>query len=1233
MIISALFISSPYSTVFKYSDQSINSAVISNTAVSSYINPELTAVKKTAEVRLSLKWPEQSQKYNMLPDTCQIILEYSKDGSAWNKLSGSDVSVSADSGWTYTYSSLDGSYRYRAAIESYSFGDTTVASVNNDGTNASVGNFSVKSSTDFNSADNSYTTVIENSAALSEISLAADWNDDNNRDGLRATFNVVLYRDGKVCSGMLTLNKNADWTCLCSGLPVYKNGSSTEKSEYYLKTANVLSGYSSICTSYATLSEKRRSSLSISNTHTPDSFSINTFFTWCDGDNAYSQRPEAVSVQLEYSVSSDGKSYGEYSRIIPKGNDTDSPSYSSDTGIQTLSASDNSLQWRNLPVYWKGYMIRYRITSPECPSDYSFSLLDSHDYITGQNGVSYASSVFFTLTAYTDFNVSVDWKLPENQRSDCLPDSVSASLYSTSDNGASWTYVPSSDILLSKSSDWSYTYKNLRKSLRYSIRINNFTYADASVSAESEGNSPDSYTVGNFKAEIQSSDNNSCKVKISAAGSSLKTKVIWNDSADRDGIRPDSVRFDVYRDGILFISSVSADANGYWISSLDNLPVYKDGSDSDKSVYTVTVINCNAGYSCSVSYFGGSTDGISSDADEGSIRLTFLHTPYSFSLNTLITAPDTITANLCLEASISSDGEQYSKYSPVTRGSLSVSSTGGYSSSSYTQEIDISGPSDSVFALTWNDLPVYSGGYKIHYRVTSESDTYYVLSGSSCSPVNGYAGISEIFTDLIFTDMSTQNYASCIRFDDNCYKYNAVPDNIKVMLQSSSDSGTTWTDVSDSEKVTDAASAWSYFYPNTDPSLSYRIRILSYGFGISDLPADSESNYTVTQSETDGNVSSVRSSVVDIGISGCDMDIDCYWNDDSNRDLIRPSDQLIQLYRDGEKCGTPIVLKSSESWEKYLSGLPCYKNGSVTDKSLYSLVNISDNPDYISTYLYSGYNASGAVLSSDFTAVSNITNSHTISSFSVNVTQLWNDSSNSSSARPLESTLTLQYYDESSEKWKNVSSSETIAGFTPFLNETPGSETILSQKTTSFVWTLPCYGYYRSSMYQLKYRIISDTLSYSTDYVYFSYSGKNQEDLQVSSVLQTTQITAHISWDDYFNQFGERPDDVSVCIERRNEYSDWGLVSTKTHSYDILNDSNNWQAVFSNLPLCDSAGNRYEYRVIPLTFISGETKTSALSDISGSGAYGPYVFTSKTDFSGNCYFSEIDLRLSTKSES
>ena len=115
------------------------------------------------------------------------------------------------------------------------------------------------------------------------------------------------------------------------------------------------------------------------------------------------------------------------------------------------------------------------------------------------------------------------------------------------------------------------------------------------------------------------------------------------------------------------------------------------------------------------------------------------------------------------------------------------------------------------------------------------------------------------------------------------------------------------------------------------------------------------------------------------------------WDDDNNRDGVRPVSVVVELYADG-KLNASYTLTAADGWKHTFENLYVYNN---TKKIEYSIREIVNNGNY-----------SGVVSNStpyNFTVV----NTHVPAVTSVNVTKVWDDDSNRDGVRPVSVVVVL----------------------------------------------------------------------------------------------------------------------------------------------------------------------------------------------------------------------------------
>ena len=146
------------------------------------------------------------------------------------------------------------------------------------------------------SNDNNYTASVEGSTITNThkvdmvvVTMTKVWKDDDNRNGVRPeSVDIQLYANGEAYGDIVTVeaNNKGVWTYTWDGLYANENG---EPIVYTVKEVNVDENYT------ASYSED---TLTITNTHEPETVSKTVTKIWDDDDNRDGVRPESVTVKL-----------------------------------------------------------------------------------------------------------------------------------------------------------------------------------------------------------------------------------------------------------------------------------------------------------------------------------------------------------------------------------------------------------------------------------------------------------------------------------------------------------------------------------------------------------------------------------------------------------------------------------------------------------------------------------------------------------------------------------------------------------------------------------------------------------------------------------------------------------------------------------------------------------------------------------------------------------------------
>lgn len=121
------------------------------------------------------------------------------------------------------------------------------------------------------------------------ISVHKVWEDSDNQDGIRPNnVQVELYTNGVATGRTATITGANNWTVVFSGLPVYDSG----KKIAYSVREQAVNGYTT------TISGTAANGYTITNSHTPQTVTIQGAKTWNDDNNLTGSRPKSITIDL-----------------------------------------------------------------------------------------------------------------------------------------------------------------------------------------------------------------------------------------------------------------------------------------------------------------------------------------------------------------------------------------------------------------------------------------------------------------------------------------------------------------------------------------------------------------------------------------------------------------------------------------------------------------------------------------------------------------------------------------------------------------------------------------------------------------------------------------------------------------------------------------------------------------------------------------------------------------------
>ncbi len=442
---------------------------------------------------------------------------------------------------------------------------------------------------------------------LTSITGTKTWEDADNQDGKRPeSITVNLFADGTLLkSQTVSADTDGNWSYSFTDLPKYANGQEI----IYTVTEDAVEGYTT-----------ELDGNNIINTHQPETTEITGTKTWNDANNQDGKRPESITVILlangaekdrqtvtadeagnwtytfkdlpkyangqeitytvaeeevtDYTTTYDGNNItnrytpGKTSATVTKiWNDADNQDGKRPESITvslladgeaigetvTLSAENNWTQTvSDLPEKANGKAIEYTWTEEALPEGYELTDNSKNGTVTTLTNTYAPETVSITGTKTWDDADNQDGKRPESIIINLLANGeIAASQTVTADGAGNWTY----------------TFTDLPKY----ANGEEITYTVIEEAVEGYETSVDGFNITNA---------------YTTETTEVKGTKTWNDSDNQDGKRPESITVRLLANGEEKDSkTVTADENGNWTYSFENLPKYEAGKEI---AYTVT---------------------------------------------------------------------------------------------------------------------------------------------------------------------------------------------------------------------------------------------------------------------------------------------------------------------------------------------------------------------------------------------------------------------------------------------------------------------------------------------------------------------------------------------------------------------------------------------------------------------------------------------------------------------
>ena len=1065
--------------------------------------PELTTVS------VSKTWDDNNDQDGKRPTSVKVQLYMG------NEKLGQEVVLDSSNSWAYTWTDLE---KYSdGEIISYTVEEIKTSVIT--GTDG-AGTYSISIDGD---QTEGYVVTNKHTPEKTTVSVSKTWDDNNDQDGIRPDeVEVQLYAGNSESGEPVKLDSTNSWAYTWTGLDKYSEGVEIVYTVDEIKT-EVITGTDGAGTYSISVSGSQASGYVVTNKHTPEKTTVSVSKTWDDNNNQDGIRPTSVEVQL----------------------------YSGETAlgekVQLSSSNSWSYEWTGLEKYSQGELVEYTvqeittdvITGTDGAGTYSIA-------ISGDKTEGYVVTNKHTPEK-TTVTVVKTWDDTSNQDG-IRPDEVEVQLYANNSESGE-------PVKLDSNNSWTYTWTGLEK-------YNNGVAI--------------SYTVDEIKTDVITGTDGAGTYSYSVAGSQVtgymvtnkhtpeKTTVsvskTWDDNDDQDGIRPTSVKVQLYMGNEKLGEEVVLDSSNSWAYTWTGLEKYNDGvviKYTVDEIKTDVITGTDGAGTYSISISGSQTSGY---------VVTNKHTPEVKAIEGLKTwddadnqdgkRPASLIINLLADGeiyrSLTTDALKEWKYSftglPVYKDGAVIVYTIDEASVPEGYEKTISGnnitnkhvpETTSVDGVkTWDDNNDQDGkrpeSLTINlladgevYKTTTTNATLEWKYSFTDLPVYK-AGVKIVYT----IDEATvpTGYEKTISGNNITNKH--VPETTSV------DGVKTWDDNNNQdgkrpESITVDLLADGEVYKTTTTNAT-----LEWKYSFTDLPvykAGVKIVYTIQEKEVslytttyDGNNITNQYTPETTSISGVKT-----WDDNNDQDGKRPDKLTINLLADGEVYRS-IEIDAEGEWKYSFTGLPVYKDGV---KIVYTVDEASVPEGYEKTI-------NG----------NNITNKHVPETTSISGTKTWDDNNNQDGKRP--TTLTINLL-ANGEIYRAVTTDA------------------LKEWKYSFT-NLPVY----KDGVKIVYTIDEATVPAGYEKVITGYDIENKHD------VEKITINGVKTWDDNNNQDGKRPESLTI-----NLLADGEVYKTVT-----TNASLEWKYSFTDLPVYKN-GSKIVYTVDEASVPEGYTKTISGYDV------------------------------------
>lgn len=984
-----------------------------------------------------------------------------------------------------------------------------------------------------------------------DISVTKNWVDNENQDGLRdANTQVKVKLNATIDSALknredieITLNEGNNWTYTWKNLPAKQNKAEVK---YSVEELTQIPGYS---TSYAGL---ETNNIIITNSHETEKTSVSGKKIWIDNENQDGVRPASIDITLL----KNGKDFRTTTAKVEDG-----WKYSFD----------------NLDKYENGELVTYTVKEvrPEGSAWINFYKAEDTQITKTEKGYNITNqykpeTVEISGTKTWQDNDNQDGVRPETIivhllqngteiKSTSLPKEDGSYSYSWSnlpkyhDGGQLYTYSVSEDAVSGYTTTYitdTYDIVNTHNPGKTSVGVTKI-WEDKN---NQDGLRPDSIEVslladGGVEDTVTLSDTNSWtytwsnldekrkgeQVKwtvreekvlswynVKTTGTqtmytltntheTAKTEIhglkVWNDKNNQDGKRPETATVRLWADGVDTGKTQTVSAANNWKFAFTGLDKFKNsGTEIIYSVSEDMTKELAESYECKIT--GSAKDGFT---------ITNTHATETTELNGTKhwndnndqdgVRPESVTVKLL------ADGKE------VEGKELVITEASGWS-------------------YSFKDLPVYSEGKEISYSVIEKPISInvdpkksYTTTYKDNDIINTYTpGTTGVSVVKVWDDASNQDG---IQSKAVTVRLVAKVDNVEAPNALNGVQAT---------QVINASNEWKTSWAGLP--LMQNKKAVVYSVVEEDVPdgytcvvSGSNNAYTITNTHIPETVS----------VSGQKI-----WNDNDNRDGIRPENITVRLLADGVDTGKTQTVSASKNWNYSFTDLPKYRDAGRAIK--YTAEEDSIGQEYAVSYKDPVKNGNNIQI--------DIKNTHIPATINLEGYKIWDDASNQDGKRPSSITVNLLA--------DGVKVDE---------------KTVQVGKNGSYSWTF-------SNLAKYKEGEVGKEIQYTfTEEEVDEYTTKVDGNVITNSYNPGKKnVSVTKRWEDEDNQDGKRPKEIEVRLSADRASALSGVENTT-----VKLTEGSWSYTWENLPEMQD-GTVVTYSVDEVSVPEGYTKTKVDSE-------------------------------------